>query len=418
MKKIFLGLLFISFIAPAFSQTLEQIAKLVDAKDYKGARTAMDNHMAVQKNQSNPESWYYKGWVYNAMSYQSIVPEEQMQLKLEAYDAFRKNQQLDGKDIRMKLENYRSYLELYFGLYDLGATFFNDRKYDSAFKAFTSALQVKDYILSKNYTYNDAKLHKLDTALVMNSAISAMQAKKEDVALQYYKQLADASVSESTYEEVYQFLAEYYLKKKDDANMKAILDKAKRLYPKSEYWADVEMRSVSEGGDKDAMFAKYESMMAENPDNFALAYNYGVELFNSIYGRDAKQGDNTAAKAKLTEVLKKAIALDKGNDATILMTNHLFNAASDLSIEASTVKGTKPEDVKKKKDLTAATTKAMDEFIPYGESSIAWFEKQPSLDPVQKANYRIVLGYMSDVYNFKKDPKKAEEFDKKKAAAN
>lgn len=418
MKKFFLGLSFLAFAAPSFSQTLDQVVKQTQSKDYAGARATIDNHLAVPKNQSNPEAWYYKGWVYNALSYNVIVPEEQMQLKLAAFDAFKKNQELDQKDIRMKLENHRSYLEIYFGLYDLGATFFNDKKYDSAFKAFTSALAVKDYILSKNYAYTDAKLHKLDTALVMNSAISAMQSKKEDVALQYYKTLADASVSEPTYEEVYQFLAEYYLKKKDDASLKAILDKAKRLYPKSEYWADVEMRQVSEAGDKDAVFAKYESMLAENPDNFALAYNYGVELFNSIYGRDAKPGDNSAAKAKLTEVLKKAIAIDKGNDATILMTNHLFNMASDLSIEASKISGSKPEDVKKKKDLNAATAKAMDEFIPYGESSIAWFSKQSSLDPVQKANYRIVLGYMSDVYNFKKDPKKAAEYEKMKAAAN
>ena len=81
--------------------------------------------------------------------------------------------------------------------------------------------------------------------------------------------------------------------------------------------------------------------------------------------------------------------VDKGNDATILMTNHLFNMASDLSIEASKISGTKPEDVKKKKDLNAATAKAMDEFIPYGESSIAWFSKQSSLD--QQAHLQKTL---------------------------
>ena len=51
-----------------------------------------------------------------------------------------------------------------------------------------------------------------------------------------------------------------------------------------------------------------------NPSNFNLGYNYAIELYNSIYGKDAKPVNETAAKAKLTEVLKKAIINDKGND--------------------------------------------------------------------------------------------------------
>jgi hypothetical protein len=137
-----------------------------------------------------------------------------------------------------------------------------------------------------------------------------------------------------------------------------------------------------------------------------------------LYSKDAKPENAVANSARLTKFLKIAIANDKGNDATSLMANHLFNAASDLSIAASIVKGTKPEDVKKRKDLNLASNKMMDEFIPYGEKALTYFESQPTLKPEEKAKYRIMLVNMSDVYNAKKNPKKAAEYDKKKLKAN
>lgn len=419
MKRI--SLIIVLFSAAIFSkaQSLDDISKMMTANDLKGAKNAIDIYLSDPKNAAKPDGWYFKGRIYNSLSYDSAVtPEGKAAYKNTSYDAFKKTQQLDPQDVRLKLEYYKSYLDLYFGFYDLGANLFNAKKYDDAFNAFTKALEIKDYILSKNYIYTEAKIYPLDTALVLNAAIAATQAKKEDVAITYYKKLVDANVAGKGYEEVYEYLVSYYYTKDDQASLQPILAKAKMYYPNNDYWADLEIRAVGKTGDQAALFAKYEEMIAKNPNNFTLAYNYSIELYNSIYGRDAKPGNQEAAKAKLTEILKTAIALDKGNDANMLMANHLFNAASDLSIASSMVKGTKPEDVKKKKDFTAASNKLMDDFIPYGEAAIKYFEAQPTLKPVQKANYRIVLGNMSDVYNAKKDAKKAAEYDKKKVAAN
>lgn len=419
MKRISLIFVFLSAAMFSKAQSLDDISKMINTNDIKGAKTAIDTYLSDPKNASKADGWYFKGRIYNSLSYDSLVtPEGKAAYKNTAYEAFKKTQQIDPQDLRLKMEFYKSYLDLYFGFYDLGATLFNAKKYDEAFNAFTKALEVKDYILSKNLSYTEAKIYPLDTALVLNAAIAATQAKKEDVAITYYKKLVDANVAGKGYEEVYEYLVSYYNTKDDQASLQPILAKAKMYYPNNDYWTELELRAVGKTGDQAALFAKYEEMIAKNPNNFTLAYNYSIELYNSIYGRDAKPGNQEAAKAKLSEVLKKAIANDKGNDATMLMTNHLFNSASDLSIAASMIKGAKPEDVKKRKELTAASNKLMDEFIPYGEAAIKYFEAQPTLKPEQKAKYRIVLVNMSDVYNAKKDPKKAAEYDKKKLAAN
>ncbi len=153
-------------------------------------------------------------------------------------------------------------------------------------------------------------------------------------------------------------------------------------------------------------------MLATDPKNFALAYNYAVELYNKNYGRDGKP-DN-ASKEKLVSVLKIAMESDPGIDATVLMANHTYNVAADNVSAASLVKGTKPEDVKKKNELKAISNKSMDECILYSDKAVKYFDGKTDLKPVQKANYKIVLGYLSDIYNLKGDAKKSAEYEKKR----
>ncbi|MFT3980879.1 MAG: hypothetical protein QM687_10450 [Ferruginibacter sp.] len=401
------------------AQSVDDVNKLLGDQKYAEAKAAIDKHLADPKNSGKAEGWYFKGRTYNAYSYDKTLPEtERYILKSDAFDAFKKNQELDKNDMRMKLENYASYLDLYGGLYDVGANSFNSKDYETALKGFKKALDVEKYILSKGYTYKDIKLNALDTGLVLNTAIAAMQLKRDEEAVAAYRQLTDANVSDRQYQEVYEYLVDYYAKKADQANLQPLLEKGKKFYPASEFWTDVEMDAVRKSGDKPALFAKYEELIANNPTSFLLPYNYAIELYNNLYVGDAKPADTDAAKAKLTDVLKKSIANDKGIDATVLMTKHLYQVSSDLSIAANMVKGTKPEDVKKKADLVAKAKASMNEFLSYGDKVIAWNDAQASLKPVQKATYKELLANMSEVYNYLKNPTKAAELDKKRAAIN
>jgi len=418
MKKVSLLslLIFCSFFVKA--QTLDDVNSLMDKKQYKSAKDAIDKYMADPKNAGKPDGWYYKGRVYNAYSYDSSLSKKDVyDLKLQSFDAFKKYQQLDDKDLRMKVEQYQSYLDLYFGYYDLGASQFNTKDFAGAYESFKKALDVKDYILGKQYIYTLAKVYALDTALVLNTAIAATQAKNLDDALGYYRKLTDANVAGKGYEEVYEYLADYYAKKEDAANLQAIIDKGKRFYPQNGFWSELELRQVSAKGDKPALFAKYEELIAKDPGNFQLGYNYSIEMYNNLYGKDAIKVTD-AARDKLTATLKSAIANDKGIDATMLMSNHLFNVAADYSSQASLIKSTKPEDVKKKNELKANSIRVMNETIPYADAAVKFFESAGTLRPVQKANYKIVLGYLSDIYNAKGDAKKAAEYDKKRMAAD
>ena len=262
-------------------------------------------------------------------------------------------------------------------------------------------------------------MYPLDTSLILNIATAALQDKNEEEAIKNYKILAEANIVAEGYKEIYEYIADYYFRKNDLAALNSILIKGKKLYPEDDYWNDLEIRAVSKNGDKKALYAKYEEMIAKEPSSFLLSYNYAVELYNSIYGKEASNTGDSIISNKLVEALKKAIANESKDDitATILLTNHLYNMSADKLNASNVIKSTKPDDIKKKAGLKSEANKYMDDCIYYGEIAIKFYEALASRTGIQKANYKILLNNLSDLYSIKKNPVKATEFDNKNKAA-
>ena len=415
MKK----LCFFSFVlfvaAGAGAQSLDDIGKLMEKNKYDAAKVSIEKYIADPKNVASAEAWYYKGRIYNSLSKDSTVAKQDAyNYKQTAFDAFKKNQQLDKLDLRMKSEFFKSYLDLYLGFYDLGAQNFNLKNYPAAYNAFSKSQEMENFILSKNYLYDEIKLNKLDTALVMNIAASALQASDTLNAVINYRRITDAGITGLDYERVYEYLARYYLDKKDNSNAQMILTKAKTAYPTNNFWNALEVEQISKSGDIKALLARYDELYNKDPRNFANSYNYAVEMYNSLWANDNKSPDTTLF-LKLTTVLRSAIAVDESMDATMLLNNHLFNVAADYSNKAALIKvtkTTKPDELKKKKDLNASSISYMNELIPYGESMIKFLSAKTTLTTKQKINYKQVANYLSDAYRVKGDLKKSAEYDK------
>lgn len=97
-----------------------------------------------------------------------------------------------------------------------------------------------------------------------------------------------------------------------------------------------------------------------------------------------RPANETELKAKLTTVLKNTIALDKGIDATVLMTNHLYNVAADLSTAGTMIKGIKPEDKAKKAELKSNLTKKWTSALPIATALLPGMKRNPALKPAKK----------------------------------
>lgn len=416
MKKLCFFATILFAFASTYAQSLEDIGKLTDKQQYASAKVAIDKYLADPKNASSTDGWYYKGRIYNSLSKDiSIAKTDAFAYKQIAFDAFKKNQQLDKLDMRMKTEFYKSYLDLYLGYYDLGAQSFNLKDFAAAYNSFSKSQEMENYILSKNYLYEEIKLNKLDTALVMNIAASALQASDTMNAVINYRRITDAGVTGADYERIYEYLSRYYLDQKDNTNAQSMLSKAKTAYPKNNFWNALEIEQLAKSGDKNALFARYEELYKNDPRNFANSYNYSVELYNFLWANENKSPDTTLY-SRLVTVLQSAIEVDETMDATMLLNNHLFNVAADYSTKAALIKEgktTKPDELKKKKEMNATSIKYMNDLIPYGDKMIKYLtDKGTGITRKQKVNYKQVAGYLSDAYRVKGDMKKSAEYDK------
>jgi hypothetical protein len=419
MKKyfVFAALFFVS--ASSVAQTMKEINTLMLLPGQnKKAKEKLDAFLAIPKNATNAEAWYAKGRVYNEASKDSSVSiNDAMKLRLEAFDAFKKCQSLDASDVSMKNDKHVWYFDLFNGFFDIGAKEYNGKNFVNAFNGFKAALDIQDYVRGKGYDYNGYKYPLVDTGLVLNTAMAANQAKDSAAAIGLYRRITDAKIAGQDNLYIYQYLAEYYLKNKDEANFAAAVARGREVYPAETYWSEIEIDAVDKKGNKAALYAKFEELTNRYPGEYKWPYEHAVYLYNELYANDAKPTDAKATKAKFVEVAKVAIAAqgDKGADCKMLMTRFSYNDAYDYQDLAKSIKGMKPDEVKRRNEAKAMYLKKVDECIPYAQSVVTYYAAQSSLKPVQKSNYKIALDFLSQLYTAKNDVKKAAEYDKKKA---
>jgi hypothetical protein len=275
---------------------------------------------------------------------------------------------------------------------------------------------VQDFIVSKGFTYGTFAFPAYDTQLYLNVAAAAINAKKEEIAVEYYRKIADKKIKDKGYDEIYRYLVDYYDRKADKANLEKYLAVGREVYPKDAFWCEVGMKDA-EAGDKKKLFAKYEELLAGGCDNYYTRYNYGVEMFNYAYVGDEAPADRAAIQAKIEEVLKKAIEMDpKGAEANMLMCRHHFATLKYLGEDYDNIKGTKPEDVKKKNEINALMGKQYDYAFPYMNAVINLYDGKTGLKNSEKGQLKIVTNMMLEYWENKKNKEKVKEYsDKLKA---
>jgi hypothetical protein len=192
-----------------------------------------------------------------------------------------------------------------------------------------------------------------------------------------------------------------------------LLQQAQKMYPaNNEYWVALEIEDAVDGVVKPYLFDKYEALLLKYPTNYTIPYNYGVELYHYVYSEEMKTLNTTKYKTRLKEVINKAIAIKSTSESNFLMANFLYNYSIDISDEARKLKGPKPEDLKKKKELNDQSTAVMNEAIPYAEKTVELFASIAKPKSSEKINYRQSLTILRNIYETKKDVTKAAQYDK------
>ncbi len=414
MKK---GLFFTLLIIAGFSvnaQDLKKIKESLSANKLTEAKTDIEKFLAVPKNQKNPEAYYVKGKIYSAIAANPAERATTPDARMTALDAFKKSLEVDKNQatIFMTVDQYQPVFALYSSGFDEAANLYNAEKYEEALSTFKSTGVVGDYIYSQQWG-----LYKLDTTLTYYSALSAMNAKKDDEALVYFAKLADAKVA-VTPEQVtsYRYLAKHYYDKKDEANMMKYIKLGRELYPNDDYLPLLELDYMRGKGDAAALNAKYEEILATSPNNYDVILDYASSLFNETHVTDASKrpADYNEKVKKIESLYLRAIEIKPDSyDARLSLGKHYYNQMLYIEEEASKIKGSKPEDVKKKADMNAEVAAIADKAIPQLEKVFGFYDTQGKLKTSERSNFKSSCSLLTYSYEKKKDKTKADFYQKK-----
>jgi tetratricopeptide (TPR) repeat protein len=381
MRSIFLSMLFLVIGIGLNAQKLSKAKDQLEKKKYAEARTEIDSYLA--KNADEAEAWYVKSKIYGTIAADSTIQSTVPGARDTAFAAIKKYLDLEStvKDsakryVALTMDNRAPLTNLYAGYSKDAASFYNAGNYTNALTGFKKSLDVFDLLVQKNWTNGI----KLDTISVLYAGISAEKASKMDTAAMYYSKIAESKSKGQGYESIYKWLADYYKQKNDQENAAKYLKLGKEVYPDDPFWLGFEVTMLSEKGNKDELFTKYEEVTKANPTNPLYFFNYAVELYKTAYNEDTTKRPPNAEEltTRAIEKAEKSIELDpKYPNSRMLLGQIFYNQGVDIVAKNKLIRPSggvklKPDQLKKKE---AMRTESAGKF----DSAIVQFKKLDEL---------------------------------------
>lgn len=415
MKKYLLLLILVVSGIYANSQELKTVRNLILLKQFDKAKPEIDKFLAVEKNAANSEAWYYKAFIYNSLGRLpgKTIPESKALFDA-SYEALKKYVEMDPKLTFTNEEQNSTLFNIYYGFYDLGVKTYNEKNFTESFDNFKKALDVHDYIYNKQFTGGtNIKFSAHDTDVVWNLAVLSNELKRKDDALIYFKKIVDADLSAEKYATAYDEIISKYKREKNTELFTKYLAAAKKHYPIDKaYWEKQEIDYTLGDLENEALLNKYEELITNLPGNYMLYYNYAVEIDKYLMTPDAK---NVAAyKNKITELFKKALEVKSTTEVNLQLANIYYSKYFDIKEHISKIKGTKPDEVKLKNELTAQSKSTMNEAIPYAEEAVKQLGELKEYKFAEKTNYKLAVEILISAYKQLGNAAKVAEYEKLK----
>jgi hypothetical protein len=414
MRRILFTFLAVLGLMTANAQNLNKIKDALAAKKLTEAKGMVETFLASPKNQKNPELLYLKGKVLSAIAADATERKAMPEARLQALDAFKKSLEADKNQATLFLtvDNYQPVFSLYASGFEEGAGYYNEEKYNDALATFKTTGVIGDYIFSQGWG-----LYQLDTTLIYYMGLASINGKKEDEAITYFAKLADANVGGSAdMATPYRYLAKHYYDKKDDANITKYINAGLKLFPKDDYLPLLALDYARDKGDAAGILKKFEELLAINPESFDLTFEYAGELFSETHVAESSKrpADYTEKCKKIEGLYNRALTLKPESYETMLsLGKHFYNQLLFIEEDMYKVRGTKPEDVKKKADLQAIMDEMITKTIPPLEKVFSHFDTMGKLKVGERSNFKSACTLLNYCYDKRKDKAKADFYQKK-----
>jgi hypothetical protein len=412
MRKLLFAAALSLISAGLFAQDIESIRNMWLVGQLKKSKDDIDKAMANAKFNAKPEAWLLKSSIYASLSADKDMAAQSADLLKESIISFDTYKQKEPDYKILKAEN--SYYSgtpgiLYSSYFNSGLEAFNKKEWAKAFTQFEAAVAMSDFLIATKMI-----TAAVDTSGTLLAGASAQNSEQMDKAVHYYTKLANIKLGGSDNEFMYPFLVEYYLKKGDTQNKEKYIAIGRELYPNNNYWCNVPL--IEAGEDTLKIFAAYEKMIVDKCGNFETYYDYARELYNYTYFSKTKPVEAPKYEARMNEMVAKSLELKETAEANFLKCRILFIHVNDLVDKYNAVKGTKPEDVKKRNEITAQLDAKYEELLPYANKTYDFYDTNPKLKGGEKVNFKVVTNMLIEYWTNKKDKEKIKKYEDRQAA--
>lgn len=411
MRKLLFAAALSLISAGLFAQDIESIRNMWLVGQIKKSKDDIDKAMANAKFNAKPEAWLLKSSIYANLSADKEMAAQSADLLKESITSFDTYKQKEPDFKTLKAEN--SYYSgtpgiLYSSYFNSGLEAFNKKEWAKAFTQFEAAVAMSDFLIQ-----NKMITATIDTSGTLLAGASAQNSEQIDKAVHYYTKLANIKLSGTDNEFIYPFLVEYYLKKGDAQNKEKFIAIGRELYPNNNYWCNVPL--IEAGDDTLKIFAAYEKMIVDKCGNHETYYDYARELYNYTYFSKTKPADPAKYETRMNEMVAKSLELKPTAEANFLKCRILFLHVNELVDKFNAIKGTKPEDVKKRNEITAKLDAKYEELLPYANKAYDFYDTNPKLKGGEKVNFKVVTNMLIEYWTNKKDKEKIKKYEDRQA---
>ena len=425
MKIIVLTLALATLAAGAYAQKskLRNAKEYVRDEQYKKAIPEIDAAAEYNDTKNDPEVWFLRGIIYGLQAADSTARTPNS--TNEAYRSYIKAAELKPN---YQGDPARLYMLAYV-LYTDGSTAFNKGDYGKAYEGFSKAYDLYSKT-SKITIPSDPNADKagkayadLATAARTNAALSAINDKKYDEALNIYRELKNTQTPKDS--NTYFALVEILERQEKNDELIAVVTEARGIWPNNRQFINSELNYYIKAGKPEVLLGKLESATTADPNNADLFYNLGniYESMSFPKGADKKPTTRPANAAesfsKAEEAYKKAIAINGSNAVYHYNYGVLFyEYALMYNLEANGIKGTSVAENKKFDELLAKRNAQFKLAVPHFETAFNLLDpKAPNLNGEDMITYKNSITGLYEIFSRIDDKAKLAEIKKKYDAA-
>ncbi len=395
---------------PETVKELESIKSTAGRNQWEKAKKDIEHFLSKPANVKNPDAWQLRSLILYKMvsggdSLRKLAPHGHQ----ESFDAYVKYLELLPKDQVSATKDHEILFGVSFANIERANNEFQHKRYAEALKAFLEVEKMEDYIKSKGLTYQGFSFPAFDTQLYINIAASAISAKQESLAVNYYRKIADNKIDGKGFDGIYRYLVDLFDRRGDRVLRDRYLATGRELYPSDPYWCQVLLREA--GSEPKAIFAKYEELIKGVCNNYITHYNYAAELYNYAFRKPQRPAESAKLHPRIAELVNTALEFKQTPEANLLMCRYQLILINDLIDSYNAI--TTEDKGGKKQAINNQISQRYEEVAKYASAVAAIVEGMESPEKTEKQYAITAYKMLGDYWERKKDRQKQQEYEAK-----